>query len=329
MRKKILIFLLSITIIVAFLGCLESENLQTSNETEKEFDNRLIVPNMTSGTITNQVFNESIGILTTDWDARNFAGFWRDPETGVSTETMVINQTVLNHSHRVIEKNNLIYTTTPISINYQVYSQTGKALSGTRVSYAAIGWLGEKYVFLQGDRIARIIFEQNASEERTLTVGESWYMGEGYALIVNSIDAKAATPQTWITLTKDGKQISNVVLGPYIEQLYTYQTEQNSDPILIVYFSGFKLDFAAFKYGWLRSQNLTKIKKGDIFGIMEVTYIDNGKIELRNREPIDLAPGKIINLMGDISIQVSGSEGNLEFHPFRVDYAQNYSSLNW
>ncbi len=324
MIKKILIFSLIITAVVAFLGCIESKNPDINDsligqkpEPEKEVDGKLLVINTTSGTITNQVFNESAGVLTKNWDAGNFAGFWHDPETGAFTETMIINQSGLNNSNRVIEKHNLIYTTKPISINYQVYSQTGKAPSGTEGSYTAIGWLGEKYVFLQKDRIVRIIYEQNASDESLLRPGEIWNLGEGYSIFVNSVENKAGVPQTWFTLIKDGKQISDVILGPHIEKLYTYQMEKNSVPILIVYFSDFKLDGAAFKYGWLRSQNFTDIKKGDIFGIMEVTYIDNSRIELRNREPIDLAPGKIINLMGNISIQVSGSEGSLEFHPFR------------
>lgn len=46
-------------------------------------------------------------------------------------------------------------------------------------------------------------------------------------------------------------------------------------------------------------KQISEIKVGDIFGIMEVTPINNGRIELRNKDSIDLAPGAVVNLMGE------------------------------
>ncbi len=56
---------------------------------------------------------------------------------------------------------------------------------------------------------------------------------------------------------------------------------------------------------------------------MEVTAVDNGRIELRNREPLELAPGATINLMGNLNIDVGSSNTSLSFHPFRVKKPEN------
>ncbi len=51
---------------------------------------------------------------------------------------------------------------------------------------------------------------------------------------------------------------------------------------------------------------------------MEVTSINNGTIELRNKDAIDLAPGAVVNLMGNVGIQVGSSDAYLSFHPFKA-----------
>ncbi|VVB87591.1 S-layer protein [uncultured archaeon] len=288
-----------------------------------------------------EAFDEANGNSTKRWDALNFPGLWLDNETNTSTETLAINQSMLDGSRRVIEKHNLIYTTKSMPHRFQVFASinvTEVAISnlpfGDRVidyssipaeekkeTYQAIGWQGEKHVLIEGNRIVKVLLEENASEVKTLTVGESWNMSEGYVLTANSIDAKAANRQAWFTLAKDGTKLYDIVLGP--RRLWILNTPENDTvPLFITYFnkifSGSYTDGADLKYTWLRSQDITEIKEGDIFGIMEVSSIDNGKIELMNREPVYLAPGKRINLMGNISIKVGGSNKSLSFYPYRV-----------
>lgn len=268
-----------------------------------------------------EAFDEEKGNFTKRWDAWNFPGLWLDNETNASTETLIIDQSLLNNSYRVIDKHNLIYSTKSITLNYEVYVNANRTPAGTNGYYSAIGWVGEKYVLLPEKKIAKIILEQNEFDESLMRPLETWNLGDGYSIFVNSVEIKAGVPQTWFILIRDGNKISDVILGPYIEKLYTYQIEQNSTPIVIVYFSGFKLDGAAFKYGWLRSQNTIEIKPGGIFGIMEVTSDNNGIIELRNRVPIELAPDRVINLMGNLNIKVGSSNTSLEFYPYRADEA--------
>lgn len=173
---------------------------------------------------------------------------------------------------------------------------------------------------MQGNRLAKVIFEQNATEVKTMVIGETWKFGEGYKIYINSIDAKAAARQGWISLFKDNNKIDDVVF-PHI-YTYTYPRDANySIPIFVTYISNMRSlpdsDAVDFRYTWLKSQNVIEIKEGSIFGIMEVTSIKNGNIELRNKNPIDMAPGNIVRLMGDISIQVESSETGLVFYPLK------------
>ncbi len=275
--------------------------------------------------LSGQTFDESSSILTKKWDAGNFNGFWLDSETGESTENLAINQSILNNTHRVIEKHNMIYTTRAVPINYQVYRHTGNAPEGTQGFYQAIGWLGEKYVFFKGNRIARIIFEQNASDAKNITTGYLWVFGDGYRLLAHSIEAPLER-EAWIEFLNDSNKLDEVILPD--RYLYSYPANTNSIPIFITYISsilrGPYEETGEFRYTWLRSQDIEEISKGKVYGIMEVVSVNNGIIELRNKEPIDLAPGSTINLMGNISIQVGNSTISLQFYP---ESTRRYSTL--
>ncbi|CAG0957361.1 hypothetical protein METP2_00575 [Methanosarcinales archaeon] len=267
-----------------------------------------------------KAFDESAGNLTKRWSGENFTGFWHEPGTNTSTETLVIDQNVLNTTHRVIEKHNLIYTTSPVLLKYNVYAHANITPSGIDGYYSAIGWLGEKYVCLPGDRLARIILEQNATELKTMVTGETWKFGEGYKIYINSIATKATGRQGWFSLFKDNNIIENVIF-PQI-YTYTYPGDANySIPIFVTYISNMRSlpesDAVDFKYAWLRSQDIVEIGKGVTFGAMEVISVENGTIELRNKDPIDLSPGNATHLMGDISIQVENSKTGLIFYPIK------------
>jgi len=271
-----------------------------------------------------QAFDEAAGNLTKKWDAENFAGFWRDSETGASTETLVINQSVLNNSYRVIEKHNLIYTTKPVPLKYQVYAQANWTPGGMDGFYQAIGWLGEKHVYLQGNRLAKIIFEQNATEEKEMTIGGSWELGEGYKLIANSISAKdMGGRNAWISLFKDSnKLVDTGMVTQYPNKFFSYQVNlSEGTPNFMIYYSRVDslqyTDAAYFKYTWLRSQDIAEIREGETFGAMEVISVKNGTIELMNKNPVVLSPGNTVHLMGDISIQVESSETGLVFYPLK------------
>ncbi|MDD5615844.1 MAG: S-layer protein domain-containing protein [Candidatus Methanoperedens sp.] len=325
----LLIFMLSTALILS--GCIKSEetlqkplvpNINESpigqiSEDEIRVDSNVTDSNIGIEPITDSGFYELAGILTKKWDASNFPGFWRDQETGVSTEELVIDQSI-NNSRRIIEKHNLIYRTRPESVNFQVYRNTNKAPSGTNGSYQVMGWLGEKHVFFQGNKIAKIIFEQNATEKKIMTTGDSWYFDEGYRFFAHTVEAPLER-MAWVEFLKDNKSLQELVIPD--REAYAYQVDATGTPVFVTYpyiHRGNETDIGEFMYTWLRSANLKSINFSDTFGIMEVTSVDNGMIELRNRAPIELAPDSTINLMGNLNLKVGSSNTSLSFYPYRV-----------
>lgn len=72
------------------------------------------------------------------------------------------------------------------------------------------------------------------------------------------------------------------------------------------------------RYTWFVSDNVTKIKKGDMYGVFEVTNVMPDFIELKNDRAIDLNPGSCINLMENLGFVVAGSD-ELRFYPARKE----------
>lgn len=107
-----------------------------------------------------QAFDEASGNLTNKWGAENFAGFWRDSETGASTEALIINQSILNNSHRRIEKHNLIYSTKSIPVKYQVYARVNKTPPGTEGFYQQSGGWEKNIHFCRETGLRRLFLNK-------------------------------------------------------------------------------------------------------------------------------------------------------------------------
>ncbi|VVB84635.1 S-layer protein [uncultured archaeon] len=126
----------------------------------------------------------------------------------------------------------------------------------------------EACIFAGGNRLAKIIFEQNATEEKEMTIGESWELGEGYNVIANSISAKdTGGRQAWITLFKDANKLVDTVMAQYgPNKFFTYQMNlSDGTPNFMIYYSRVDslryTDAAYFKYTWLRSQKSLPVLK--------------------------------------------------------------------
>ncbi len=59
---------------------------------------------------------------------------------------------------------------------------------------------------------------QPSTNSKTLAVGETWNVGEGYTLTANSIDAKGG--QIWLVLSKNGKKLDDSFVN--VGETYTY-----------------------------------------------------------------------------------------------------------
>ena len=70
-------------------------------------------------------------------------------------------------------------------------------------------------------------YETNAAEKKTLALGESWNIEDGWVLTVQSIDAKATPRQVWLVLSKDGVKKDDKVVSE--GQTYTYAEKNIAD----------------------------------------------------------------------------------------------------
>ncbi len=60
---------------------------------------------------------------------------------------------------------------------------------------------------------SRIVDGTSGAQGKTLTVGETWDIGDGWSVQANSIDAKATPKQIWLTLYRNGIKLDDKVLS--------------------------------------------------------------------------------------------------------------------
>ncbi|MCZ7397948.1 MAG: S-layer protein domain-containing protein, partial [Candidatus Methanoperedens sp.] len=195
--------------------------------------------------------------------------------------------------------------------------------------YYIMGWQGEKHVALNRkvDKLSRLLIEQgtSASDKKTLTVGETWDIGDGWALKANSIDAKATPRQVWLTLSKDGivkddKVISAGVGGKPIYTFVEKSLAGEADvPVFITFvdsiFAGATTDMVQLRYTWAISESVTQIRSTDSFGVFKDASISGKNITIDTNQSISLTRGATVDLMGSMNFKVADSD-TLRFYPF-------------
>ncbi len=289
------------------------------------------------------------------WNPINFAGFFYDLKDNLGTENLSILQTNLAGSgnslgwseYRTIDKSNLIYSTTAQSRALQVaealglvgnnaalsslgleQAMPGKAFDGGL--YDIAGWQGEKYVAVNGkiDKLSKLVIEQGpaASDKKTLLVGETWNIGDGWALTVKSIDAKATPRQVWFTLSKDGvvKDEKVSTAGSYAAPIYTFVEKslggEADVPVFVTYvdsvFTGATSDMVQLRYTWAISESVTQISSGTTYGVFRDAMVTGKNLTLRNYDTsVTLTRDSIIPLMDNVNFKVADSDA-LRFYPF-------------
>ncbi|VVB88710.1 S-layer protein [uncultured archaeon] len=258
----------------------------------------------------------------TAWDGLNYDGFWYDIESGNYSESLVIT----NMTGRRIPEGGLTYTSYIMRVPYAVTKVTGKNIPGTDGSYVTF-MLGGKEYMVKNNGFAELLIahEERASDKKTLVEGETWELGEGYSLTVKSIDARYNPRTALLILKKNGMELDDIMLKSPNGSGYTLPGE-NGMPKLITYldavFAGASGgDMIQLRYTMFVSDNITQIKEGDRLGLFNVTVMEPDRIELKNREPIDLKAGSSINLFGNLSFFVESSD-ELRFYPTNVGDSQ-------
>ncbi|KCZ70687.1 S-layer-related duplication domain [Candidatus Methanoperedens nitroreducens] len=262
---------------------------------------------------------------TYTWNPMSFSGFYYDFRDNVGSEEITI--TLGNHNDRNIDRDDLTYTTKPEEVSFG-YSNFGK--------YEVIGFMAEKYfagytgnttvantrprtnfdgisVLSQG-QLHKVLIDDDT--QRTVSVGSTLTLKEGYVLKAKDIDMGART--MLISLLKDGDEVDSTPLSAGETYVYTKRVGSVSDLPLIIarfdnVFSGQEIQAAFLKGMFQISESATTVKNGNRFGRMEVTSVDKDKIEMKNKDTISLSEGRTEDVMGDIKIVVAGNSSVVRF----------------
>jgi formylglycine-generating enzyme required for sulfatase activity len=154
--------------------------------------------------------------------------------------------------------------------------RTGRGQAFENGYYYVVERQGDKYVALNGkiDKLVKLIREDGKIlridgtvyiEKKSLTVGETWDVGDGWTLMAQSIDAKASPRRAWLVLSKDGIKKDDKVVSE--KSIYTYVEKsiaRESDvPLFVTYvdavFAGATSDMAQFTYTWVISPEIASI----------------------------------------------------------------------
>jgi S-layer protein (TIGR01567 family) len=280
------------------------------------------------------LWDESQGSpLPFTWNATNSDVF-------VGTENLAVLQTDLNTVQRTIGAGNLTYSTTAqvkklnavIALNLidnQAMTDKGLAQAAPGKAfdngeYYAVTWWGERYVAINRtvNKLAKLLMEQGLSDNKTMVTGETWDIGEGWALKVNSIDARANPRQVSMTLYKDGITKDEILMNN-ARPIYTYVENISGEidvPVLVTYVdsisSNATSDFVRFGGTWVLSESVNIIQSGSAYGIFSDAMVVQNTLSLRNSAtPVNLSPNATIGLNGNMKFYVINDTKYLKFSP--------------
>lgn len=233
------------------------------------------------------------------YTADNFAALWMDLDKNLTSETITINVT-----GRTIGDGELVYTCVPRTLDYE-----DPGLAGT---YEIIGFLGSKYVvYDQSNELVRLLEKWDTNDKRTIMVGDSYLMPEGYELKIQEIDLDGN--KVYLQLLKDGTEIDSEIVQNYDTYVY-----ENVDDVMVFsvcvdsVFRGTESNFCQVKYVYLISENVMKVESDDSFGQLEVT--STSPITLTNDGAITLGAGDEIDLTDDLYIKVADNATILRYY---------------
>ena len=211
---------------------------------------------------------------------------------------------VSDPSQNYIDEDELIYSTKQFSSKYELVSDldlTGDSIPSDLGNgfYWKLPWFGKPYIAVENDatQLAPLVLCQDASDRKTLKVGESWELGKGYNLTVNQIDVDGE--KVWFSLDKDGEELESGVVeddGTVAGQTFTAKADfgdADDQLYFITYvdsvFQGSVDSIAVFKYTWLIDKdNVMVIENGDEYQGLEVKEANEDGLVLKNKDSITL-----------------------------------------
>jgi S-layer protein (TIGR01567 family) len=296
----------------------------------------LSVENTGNFEVRSTIFNADDQAPVTVWTPYNFGlnigktsiGFYYNLDDGIGTENINLKSPLPTVSTRTIPDTNLEYTTTPADVSF-TYTDFGK--------YKVVGFMAEKYFAgyssntfisnprpktdfsglssISSGRLHKVLIDDDT--QRTISVGSTLTLQEGYVLKAKDIDLNAR--RMWLALLKDGNEIDSVTLGS--GETYIYTPPGSNIPIIFVrfddVFSGTEMQVAFIKGLFQISNSPLIIKSGDHFGKMMVRGVGQ-TITMSNDGSIGLDKARNDILMGNIRLKVANTDSALRFY-FAVD----------
>jgi S-layer protein (TIGR01567 family) len=246
--------------------------------------------------IVGETFEDTNG----SWNSGNFQAFNH-------SEELTVWQTPIDDTHRTIGECNLTYSTHPLLGDYHVYSNEGIEVEDSG-NYSVISWLGDENVVINsgtGDWIiSKLVFEQNSTDTKTLHVGETWDLGDGYSIKLLNLDEDGK--YAWIALNKSSGKIDDEFSQN--QSAYIFSTDlgaSDNTPIFVTYLNKVNLaqSHIELKYTWLISQETSEIQNNEQLGDFRVkTFTD--RIIIENDEDMFLMRDSTIPLFYDFKFKV-------------------------
>jgi S-layer protein (TIGR01567 family) len=200
-------------------------------------------------------------------------------------------------SASVIDEGELFYTTKQFPSKYKVFSEEENV---TKVSFFYMMHLfGKSYCAIDNDatNLAKMLYQQDESEKKTLRAGDTWDIAGGYSLTLNGIDVEGN--KCYFSLYKNNTELNTAVIstdGTIDDRIFTAEDEfgDNSSHIYFItlvdsIFASADTDFAVFKYTWLIDKDKPlSIESGDEFGSFEVDQALENLIVMSNADAITI-----------------------------------------
>jgi len=248
-----------------------------------------------------RIMGETFENTNGSWNSSNFQAF-------VHVEELAVWQTPIDDAHGTIGEGNLIYSTQPLLRDYHVYSNEGIEVEDSG-NYSVIGWLGDENVVIDngaGDWIiSKLVFEQNSINTKTLHVGQTWDLGDGYSFKLLELDVGGN--EAWVALNDSRGEIDNMVCVNQTACIFSADIDASGDntPFFVTYLN--KVNLTQFhielKYTWLISQNTTEIQDNEQLGDFRVKT-STDKIIIENDEDMLLMRGSTIPLFDNFKFEV-------------------------
>ncbi|MCZ7400992.1 MAG: S-layer protein domain-containing protein [Candidatus Methanoperedens sp.] len=259
------------------------------------------------------------------WTPQSFSGFYYNAKDDVGTEKLTM--TLGDYSSRTIATGALVYSTSPQDVSF-THSAWG--------TYQVIGFMADKYFagytantsstntrpttdfngissLAQGG-LHRVLIDDDT--KRTIAVGGTYALQDGYVLKAKDIDLNART--MLLSLLKDGAEVDVSPLAAGETYVYTKTVGGvESLPLIMVrfdnVFSGSELQVAFMKGVFQISEDVTTVHTGDQFSNMKISFVDKNVIQMKNSNNIALTKGTTADIMGDLKILVANNDSVVRF----------------